>query len=252
MGALLDELRRLQTVELQLVTILQNREGKTRRVDLLKRQIKLVNDRLEVNRKSVREHQMKLDALQLDIAAREDSVSKHRQALNKTKTNKEYAAILTAMNTEQADNTKIEGSMLQVMEEMQKVKDEGLVIEAEKKKLLDDMVIADKALATYDDDNKARMKALEAERKQHTTHVPPDALAAFQRAAQRHEGEAMAAVTKPRPKQDEYMCAGCNMNLPLDLINALRTKDDVVMCKFCGRILYAESMPASAPARRPA
>lgn len=244
----MDELRKLQTVEMQLVTIRQNRDGKLRRVEAVKRQIKSIEDRLETNKKAVRERQMKLDSLQLDIATREESIAKHRQALNKTKTNKEYAAILTAMNTEKADSGKIEGSALQMMEDIQKVKDEGTAIEAEKVKSQQDLVIAEKALATFDADSREKLKALEAERDVHARKIPPDAINAFQRAAQRHDGEAMAAVTKPRAKQEEYMCSGCNMNVPLDLINALRNRDDVVLCKNCARILYAE--PASAAAKR--
>ncbi|MBI1825691.1 MAG: hypothetical protein HY287_08765 [Planctomycetes bacterium] len=250
MGTTLEELRRLQTVELQLVTIRQNREGKLRRVELLKRQIKQIDDRLAAHHTAAREKQMRLDALQLDVSAREDSISKHRQALNKAKTNKEYGLILTAMNTEQADNAKIETSMLQMMEEIQAFKDEGVAIDAEKKKSLDDLAIAEKALAALDAETKARFDALKAERDGIAAHVSPDALTAFERAAQRHDGEALAAVTRPRPKNEEYMCSGCNMTLPLDLYNALRTKNDVVLCKTCGRILFAEIQASASTAGR--
>jgi len=249
MGTVLDELRSLQTVELQLVTIRQNREGKLRRVEFLKRQMRQIEERIAAHHTAIREKQMKLDALQLDVSAREESISKHRQALNKAKTNKEYSAILTAMNTEQADNVKIESSMLQVMEELQKFKDEGAAIDHEKKKVVDDLAVAEKALAALDAEAKPRFDALTSERDTLAARVRPDVLVRFERAALRHDGEAMAAVTRPRPKHEEYMCSGCNMTLPLDLYNMLRIKDDVVLCKTCGRILFAEA-PAVAPAAR--
>ena len=90
---------------------------------------------------------MRIDALSLDVAAREEQVNKHRIALTKAKTNKEYAAILAAMNTEKADNSKIETDILQIMEEMQSLQEEGERLEAEKIQHLESVATAEKALA---------------------------------------------------------------------------------------------------------
>ncbi len=104
-----DARRGLQEVERQLAELRRDREAKMRRLEFHQRQLKKAEDKLQENQSTVRDRQKRLDTLQLDMAVREESISKHRQALNKAKTNREYAAILTVMNTEKADNTRAEG-----------------------------------------------------------------------------------------------------------------------------------------------
>ena len=116
---LLDALHRLQEIELKLAEIRGKREAKTRVIESRKRKERQAEAKLLASERSLRERQMRLDALSLDVAAREQSIQKHREALNKAKTNKEYAGILAAMNTEKADAAKIETSILEFMEEIQ-------------------------------------------------------------------------------------------------------------------------------------
>jgi len=241
----LEELRRLQLVELQLSAIRRDREAKVRRAESHRRQIKQIEDKVQEHRLAVRERQAKMDALSLDVAAREESVGRHRLALNKAKTNKEYAAILTAMNTEKADNSKIEDGILKLMDEMQTSKAEGAKIEADRAKLLQDFAAAEEALRAFDAASQPAREALEAERDERARRVDAPALSMFNRCAQRHEGEAMAAVRKLRPKREDYACGGCNMKVTLDIVNALQTRDEIRLCGVCGRILYLETAAAS-------
>ena len=89
-------------------------------------------------------------------AAREQAIDKHRQALNSAKTNKEYSGILTALNTEKADNAKIETEMLQLMEEIQGFKDEAVRLEAERQKLLEEAERSEDLLGIFDAQNHQR------------------------------------------------------------------------------------------------
>jgi len=248
MGVTLEELRRLQAVEMQLAAIARNRETKALQVELRQRQIRRIDEKLQEHHRKARECQMRLDALSLDIAAREEAVGKHRQALNKAKTNKEYAAILAAMNTEKADNTKVESVVLKLMEELQEMKAAGTAIEHEKTKLLEQATAAEEALRAFDVQSQQERDELFASRKAFAGKITAAAIDIFNRVAQRHEGEAMAPVTKLRPKRDDWACGGCNMKVALEVINALQTRDDILLCNVCGRILYldAPATPKSA------
>ncbi len=244
MGSTLEALQRLQTVELQLAEIRRERGAKQRRIDYHKRHIKKVEERLEEGRAIILERQVRLDALQLDVTAREESIDHHRQALNKAKTNKEYAAILTAMNTEKADNSKLENEVLRLMEATQTLKDEAAKIDAEKAKLDEDLARAEGVLCKYDDESRARHNKLMASREECADEVPPTALQAFDRVAQHHDGEALAPVLKLHPKRDDYACSGCNMKVTLEMINVLHTRDDIQICRVCGRILHLDTEDA--------
>ena len=248
MGSTLTELRRLQDVELQLASIRRNRDGKARRVEIQQARVRQIEARIEENRKAAKAQQMKIDELTLDVASREDSVDKHRQALNKAKTNKEYAAILTAMNTEKADSSKVESAVLQLMEEMNKIKADGATLEAEREKAMAEVKSAEQVLQAYDAQSKAEKDRLTAERSQIGSAIEPQAMVVFDRTAQRHEGEAMASVVKLRAKGDEWACGGCNLKITLDLVNALATRDEVRLCGACGRILYIEQGAVKAKA----
>ena len=136
MGETLDALHRLQVVELQLAAIRRNRETKTRRIESAKRQLKIAEERLKERQLAARERQARIDGLSLEVASREESVAKHREGLNKAKSNKEYSAILAAMNTEKADNSKIESRILELMEEVQTLSSELTTAEADRDRAL--------------------------------------------------------------------------------------------------------------------
>lgn len=248
MGSTLEALYRLQDVELKLAELRRKREAKTRRVAVHSRQVKKAEERAQQYQLSIRERQRRLDALQLQVAAREESINKYRQALNQAKTNKEYAAILTAMNTEKADNSKLETEILQLMEAVQNLKGQATTIEAEKAKLLHDAARANEVLRIFDAECKPERDHLEADRERCAEGVPPTTLATFNRVAEHHDGEAMAPVMKIHPKRDEYVCSGCNMNIALEVVNSLKMRDDLQVCKVCGRILCLK--PPSAECSR--
>ncbi len=245
MGETLEALRRLQDVELRLAAIRQKREVKSRRYENQKRKVKQAQDGLETHHRKTLERQKTLDLLSLDVASREASVDKHREALNKAKTNKEYAAILQAINTEKADTAKIESNILEIMDEMQRLETQEMDFEAEKTKLLQHIEESRKILEAFDKGSSDELSQLEARRAKYSQNIAAGTLMSFKRVAERHDGEALATVTKIHPKRDEFVCEGCNMQITLDTVNALQTRDEIQLCDSCGRILYQESATAA-------
>lgn len=244
MGETLEALRRLQDVELQLAAIRIKREAKTRRYDAQQRKAKQAEERLDTHRSRALEKQKTLDALSLDVASREDSVAKHREALNKAKTNKEYSAILQAMNTEKADTAKLESAILELMEETQRLKVQEADLEAEKVKTHEGVEQSRSVLKAFDAECKEELGELAARREECSTNIAPGTLSSFTRVAERHEGEAMALIRKTHPKRDEFVCEGCNLQITLETVNALQTRDEIQVCSSCGRILYLDAAPA--------
>ncbi|MCH8149159.1 MAG: hypothetical protein IH987_14450 [Planctomycetes bacterium] len=245
MGETLDALRRLQEVELQLAAIRQKREVKSRRYETQKRKAKQAENGLDTHRRRTQERQKTLDLLSLEVASRELSVNKHREALNKAKTNKEYAAILQAINTEKADTAKIESSILEIMDEMQRLETQEMDFEAEKATLLHRIEESRKILEAFDKGSSAELRQLEARAAEFSQSIAPGTLLSFKRVAERHDGEALAAVTKLHPKREDYVCSGCNMKITLETLNTLQTRDEIQLCDSCGRILYRESAAAA-------
>ena len=89
---------------------------------------------------------------------------------------------------------------------------------------------------------------LEAQRDAAAEEISPQALNLFERACEKHDGEATAVVKKVHPKREEYICSGCNMSVRLETVNSLRiSRDTVLQCEICSRILFIEE-PEGMPA----
>jgi uncharacterized protein len=79
---------------------------------------------------------------------------------------------------------------------------------------------------------------LRPDREAAAAEVPAKAREQFERLAERYEGEAMAAMSRPNKRREEYVCTVCNMDLVVDIYNRLHTRDEIVFCPNCRRILY--------------
>lgn len=241
----IEALLRLQKVETKFAVLRRQRESKTHRVEEQKRLLRQTEGKLTDSRRICQEHQIKLDALSLEVATIEEAVSKHREALNRAKTNKEYAAILTALNTEKADNAKRESGILEHMEQIQTIKQDLGRMEEERDKQLENIVKAEESLSALDRSTKGEIGSLTAARQKFAEGVPPATLDIFLRTAVHHDGEAVAPVIKVHPKRQEYACGGCNMTVSLELVNSLQCRSSIQLCKACERILYFETSEAA-------
>jgi len=241
MGPMLTALLQLQAIERQLTHVrgrLKTRRGavnaQEKRIEQLTADHQGLLDKALACRKDA-------DRRELDLKEREAQSQKLRTSLNTTKTNKEYAAILTQINTLKADNAKIEEEVLKMMADVDAVKAQaGKVqetIAAETQRL---SVLQTASQAEIDKLN-AMLADLTAKRADAAANVPREPLAVFDRIVEANDGEAMAVIeVQGRRPPFEYTCGGCYMSLNAEHANALRTRDELRTCNNCGRILYME------------
>src|SRR5205085_8008959 len=111
-----------------------------------------------------RQAQTDTDKLDLDRKTHEQHIAKLREALNKTKTNKEYAAILTQLNTDKADNAKVEDSVLAGLTKVDELKSSEAQLRATLAKEKARVVELEKAAAETQARLAARLKDLESQR----------------------------------------------------------------------------------------
>jgi predicted nucleic acid-binding Zn-ribbon protein len=208
--------------------------------------------KLAAAQKSQKELQAKAGNLDLDLKARDAHIDKLRTQQQTAKNNKEYQAFLIEINTAKVDKTKVEEEAMRVMEQVDKAGAESGTIttqlEVEHKRLTE--------LAAQIDDT---LKALQAEvdalmpaRQQAAAALPPKVLAEFDRLADRFDGEALSALARPDRRREEYLCTSCNMDLVTDVYNKLHSRDELVFCPSCRRILFIpEDLPVQAAINTP-
>jgi predicted nucleic acid-binding Zn-ribbon protein len=83
-----------------------------------------------------------------------------------------------------------------------------------------------------------RLASLEHRRSAAARNLDAKARELFNRISERYEGEVMAKVVQVHPRRQEFLCEGCNMSLAAERANALLTRDELITCDNCGRILY--------------
>jgi predicted nucleic acid-binding Zn-ribbon protein len=238
MSELLEALNKLQNVERQLSEFRRHEDGIQRRIAAHTRKLTQTQADHDQLRRELAAKQRRIDERALEVATREESAAKHREALNRTRTNKEYAAILTAINTEKADTSKIEMEIVSLKDEYRVHEEKALAAEMEKDQIAQRIAAAEQEMATYREKTRAQREKLLAERQAFSVDIPASAMQIFLRVAERHDGEAMAPVTKVNPRREEYACSGCNIRVSIEVVSALQGKGDLQYCKVCGRILY--------------
>jgi predicted nucleic acid-binding Zn-ribbon protein len=213
-------------------------DAATKNVRVQERKVNDLAEKLKLAQTTLRESQSKSGQFELDLKSRDAHIEKLRTQQQNAKNNKEYQAFLVEINTEKLDKGKVEEELIKQMEAVEKG-------QAEQKDLTALRESESAKLATMRTEINDRIKELQAEIDElkpsveaAAAAVPPKAREAYQKLAERLDGEAMAAIAKPNRRAEEYVCTACNMDLVTDVYNKLHVRDDLVYCPSCRRILY--------------
>jgi predicted nucleic acid-binding Zn-ribbon protein len=213
-------------------------EAVSRDVRVQERKVNELTERLKLAQSRLKEQQSQSAQFDLDIKTRDAHIERLRTQQQNAKTNREYQAFLVEINTEKVDKSKTEEQLLRVMETVES-------LQAETTELTQLQEAEQAKLKTMQEKIGDRVRQLEKEiesmrpaRAAAAAAVPARARDAFERLAERFEGEGMSALTKPDRRREEYACNACNMDLVTDVYNKLHSRDELVFCPSCHRILY--------------
>jgi predicted nucleic acid-binding Zn-ribbon protein len=237
MGPVLKGLIKLQSIENRLRAAKAKLARCRRSVIVQENQIRSLQNAFEAKKEEIQLIKVQADRLELEMKSRDEMVSKIRASLNTAKTNKEYAALLTQLNMSKADNTKVENQVLELFKDIE-------TDEAEKQKIQEQI---DHQKQTLDDIRKhaeidaekyeAEIQEIQSEWDAQAKTVGPKELEIFKRVAETYDGEAIAVVNEQDGKSGAYSCGGCFMGITAESVNLLMTKDDIIRCPNCMRIL---------------
>jgi predicted nucleic acid-binding Zn-ribbon protein len=237
MGPVLNGLIKLQSVENRLRAAKAKLARCRRNVIIQENQVRALQNNLEAKKEELQLTRVQSDRLELELKTRDESIAKLRASLNAAKTNKEYAAVLTQLNTTKADNSKIENQILELMKdieadeaECQEIQNQ---IDEQKQKLERTRRESDLLATRYE----AEIQEIQEDWNQVAEALPGEPLRIFDRVAETYDGEALAIVDQQGGKTEAYSCGGCFMGITAESVNLLMTKDDIIRCPNCTRIL---------------
>ena len=238
MGAKLQALFALQDLELQIVDIRRQLERKERQVRAQQRKLDTTRSAIQGERETIQRSQIEFDELDVEIKGRSANIDKLREHLNTVRTNKDYAAVLAKLNNEKADVSRLESRALTMMQSIDARKQELTEHEqgesAEVERLEELKAQLDQAHRSFG----GRLEGLRGQRDEAAAGIDAKTVTLFDRLSERYDGEVLAEVEQPNPRRDEFLCSGCHMSLRIEVANMLRSRDDIVTCKSCGRILF--------------
>jgi len=237
MGPVLTGLTKLQSVENRLRAA-KAKLGRCRRnVIIQENQLRSLTNNLQAKKEEIQLTKVQSDRLELELKSRDATIAKLRASLNAAKTNKEYAAVLTRLNTTKADNSKIETQVLDLMKDVETDEDQCAdiqqQIDEQKQKLGKTRDESEMLAVKYE----AEIAQIQAEWDLVAKAVPAEQMRIFERVAETYDGEALAVVEYEQGKTKSYSCGGCFMGITAETVNLLITRDDIIRCPNCTRIL---------------
>jgi len=198
-------------------------------------QLRLEDDThaLEVALQKVRDVEVKIKMLQLDVQTRATTIARLKDQQFNTRKNEEFRAMGIEIERYEKDVHGLEDKELDLMEELESVKP-GLV-EAQRKlaetqKLVDDEIaeLGQRAVAIQ-----ARLVELNAERARLAEPVESSDLAMYDRLL-KSKGDAAVVPL------ENNTCQGCHMSVITGTAQKVRVAKEIALCEQCGRILYQE------------
>ncbi len=237
MGPVLNGLMKLQSIENRLRVEKAKLTRCRRNVIIQENLIRSLQNALEAKKEEVQLSKVQCDRLELELKSNDETITKLRASLNSAKTNKEYAALLTHLNTMKADNSKVETQTLELLKDIESDESECQEIQKqidEQKQTLEQTRKESEVLAGK---YQIQINEIQKEWDQVAKSIPTKKLEIFNRVAETYDGQAVVGVDQQEGNKGAYSCGGCFMGVPAESVNMLMTKDDIIRCPNCTRIL---------------
>jgi len=237
MGPVLNGLMRLQSVENRLRAAKAKLTRCRRNVVIQENQVRSLQNAIEAKKEEIQLTRVQYSRLELELKTKDEEISRLRASLNTAKTNKGYAAVLTQLNTTKADNSKIETQLIELLKDIEQdeteCKDIQKQIEQQKQHLEKLRADAGSLAAKY----QAEIDQIQKEWDEVAQTVPKPPLEIFRRVAETYDGHAVAPIEEQDGRKGAYTCGGCFMTITVECVNLLMTKDDILRCPNCTRIM---------------
>lgn len=219
-----DRDRNLLRIQADLASIVPQRERALSRANASQ----LALDTAKLQAKQIESDKKKLE---LDVEAQKERISKYSLQQFQTKKNEEYRALAHEIETCKGNISKLEDQILELMEQADAVAKEvaaNTKAAAGAKKDVDAEVAE---LGKREENFKAKLAELQANRAELAAAVEEGALARYERLL-RSKGENVIVGIQ------HSACGGCHMRLPTQVMVACQSQSEINSCPHCGRILY--------------
>jgi hypothetical protein len=224
-------LKRLQRIDEELTQLLSRTRHLPERVAAAKKDAQERETGLRQTQEQLQHHRREIDRQELELRSREGQVARLRGQLIQLKTNREYQAMLTEIQSFETDASRLEESILEAMGETDGLTGElqrlgGLVEEVRREVTAVEQVVAQEGQV---------LAGQTGELERRRTEVIGLLAQGHRSVYERLHAGLPGRVVVPVEGQD---CQGCHMPLTPQALSELMLNKNLITCHRCGRILY--------------
>jgi len=221
----------LQEIDKEIDALHQSQTDFPSEINTLKNELQSACDHLEAKQQQSEDLDKNRRTLERDLDAIEVDLKKHQDRLYEVKTNKEYDALQTEIETLQSRKGEHESTILENIESLEEIKeklseDESYYqeIEKERQERIDELTAKLNSV-------EANVKKLKRKRSSIESNVERRPLSVYNRIRRVVKGG--VAVVPVR----KGSCGGCYRQLAPQRMVEIRRSDNIMRCENCGRIM---------------
>ena len=175
--------------------------------------------------------QAEIKKAELEVESARDKIRKFREQQMQLKSNKEFRAMEDEILAVEKTIREMEDRMLEMMETVEaaqgQVKQRDADLKAEEESVKKEIQAIDLRAA----DISKELDQVRQARAKYAADVEPGRLQHYERIFNNKHDKVLVPV-------DNGICGGCHMKLPPYLSHDAKKQTDVVVCEYCGRLLY--------------
>jgi predicted nucleic acid-binding Zn-ribbon protein len=229
----LDLLWELQRIDLELKSIKESQEG-------FPKEIKRLDEKQKVEKEKIHKEREKIDGLEKERRRKEGQLSLEQEKIKKTegkmfevKTNKEYQALLTEIDSLKGATSREEEEILQLLDEIDELKKSLAKREKEIAAVLTKIEGEKRVLQERMSRDQEVLKKQMGRREVVTKRLESTLYRLYNTLTEKRKGVGVVSA-----KQET--CQGCYVNVPPQMFIEVQKNNAIIRCPNCNRILYWE------------
>jgi len=227
----LKALAELQKVDLEVAALRKAADVHPRQISELEKELGSARSAIEAERSRVADIERQKAQLEQNITDEKDKVKKWEARLAEQRSTREYSALAREIDIAKKANLTMADELVELVKTLstarEAVKGKETEFAAKQQQLVARMTELRAKLAEAE----SQVKQLEAQRSGVTASVDSNLLRRYDSVRKKRLPALVGVVAGT--------CQGCNMNVPPQLYNNLRTSLGTDVCPSCNRIIYA-------------
>ncbi|RKX23672.1 MAG: hypothetical protein DRP46_14370 [Candidatus Zixiibacteriota bacterium] len=223
-------LLKLQVIDYDLGELERSKEYIPDMMENLKREIKESEELFQKTEKELSESKVMQKNLELEISTRQEELKKLQTQMMSIKTNKEYDALISQIDSVKEAISDRETQVLELIEKIEKLNGS---IDDYRKNAEESRVQNEKQLAVLQekmDSVGSKVSIKQDERHRIEVQVPKRTMSIYERVRKNRGGDVVVTVKK-------RASGSCYKALPPHRIQEIKRGDQIITCDNCGRML---------------